>query len=735
MAPSDTIKPPTGQLIGYPDVVAYNQLGADYTEHIPALVFPESVYVYNQMRRDPQLAAVLMGITMPIRRASWAIDPTGCDPKVCARIADDMGLPLLGVDDPGPARTSGMSWPDHLRAALLSLVYGFFGFELLADVSSGQARLAGAYQRVPATISFIHSLPNGDFGGISQLYHPDTLQQAEIGPERMAWYAHDVEGSAWHGTSILRPGYSSWLIKQELRRVLAGSNKRWGMGVPTVRALPGTSPTPEQMAAAAQMAQSARAGETAGGSVPPGFVMEILGMSGSAPNTLEALRWVDQQMSGMVLSRWMDLGSSQTGSRALGESFIDTFLLSITSIAEFIADVATRQIVARLVAWNEGLSEPVPRIVVSDVGTRHEVTADALAALLASGALQADPALEEWVRRTYRLPQRDPSVPWQRPTVGKGSAPKGGDGSVTDAMSLAAAGSVKAAARPRARRSADGQLALPIAAADGEPALLGEPQQPDNGTGDQSDEDEADRQDAEAQQAAWAAATAALLAQWPSIAQPMVDDLADQAADATTHNNLAKLAGIVVSSTVLAGIVSALTPPFVGLAAEAVEHVLHDATGHGVTVRRPAGAGAKRAGQAAALTANLIATGYAQAATRKALQVAGGSADEVRAAVGDALLEMGRTPTGMAAGQLAAGLSSAQAAGRQAVYQAAGKQIVGYRAVEHNDDPNLCKPCHDIRGTVFSTMEEMEAAYGGAGGYAGCLGGVRCRGYARAIWA
>jgi hypothetical protein len=326
-----------------------------------------------------------------------------------------MGLPVAGDDDPGPARLRGVSWADHLRTALLHLVYGHYGFELLADTSTGQARLTGIYERVPATITFIHSDPVGDFGGISQLYHPDSLESPEIPAAHMVWYCHDREGSAWHGNSLLRPGFAPWLLKREMQRVLATSSRRFGMGVPTVRALPGTTPTPGQMAEAATFAEQMRGGESAGGAVPPGFVVELQGLLGGVPNTMEFIRWLDQQMSGMVLSRWMDLGNTVTGSRALGESFIDVFMLALQAIADSVADTATRQIAARLVGWNFGEDEPVPRVTVADVGSRHEVTAEAIQMLMASGAIQADPALDAWVRREYRLPPRDELTPWTPP--------------------------------------------------------------------------------------------------------------------------------------------------------------------------------------------------------------------------------------------------------------------------------------------------------------------------------
>jgi hypothetical protein len=434
---------PNTTLAGYTDYSTWYYSLADAMEQVPDLIWPASVNTYASMRRDCQLAAILSAFTLPLRRATWALDPAGCRTEVTQLVADDMGMPLLGADTPGPARIHGVSWPEHLRAALHALTFGSYGFEMLADVSSGQARLVGLYERTPSTIAFIHVDAAGDFNGISQLLRPGTdtkdADRPEIPAKDMVWYVHDREGSAWHGTSLLRPAFAPWLIKREMQRVLATSNRRFGMGVPNVEWTPTANPTPVQYDLAQEAASAARVGDTAGLTLPPGARLVLTGLSGSVPDTLGFLRWLDQQMSGSVLSRWMDLGSTQTGSRALGEAFIDVFMLTLQSIAEEMADQATRQIAARIVGWNWGEDEPVPRVTVSDVGTRHSVTAAALNALMAAGVLSADPELEDWVRRTYRLPPRDPDQPWVPPGErGAKPAAGSGDGSATDQLSTTA---------------------------------------------------------------------------------------------------------------------------------------------------------------------------------------------------------------------------------------------------------------------------------------------------------
>lgn len=378
----------------------------DLLEHVPDLVHPLSITTYARMRRETALAAVLAAYMLPIRRATWAVNPAGCRPEVVQLVADDLGIPVAGDDTPGAARTRGVSWADHLRTALSYLTFGHAGYEMQAEIRDGQARLLALHERLQQTVVEIHTDRQGQLEGITQ----DVAVRRngpQIRADRLVWYVHEREGAGWFGNSLLRPAFGPWLIKQEMIRTHATSNRRWGAGVPVMEALPGTNPTPAQMSEAMQMAAAARAGEQAGAASPPGFAMKILGMSGAVPDTLAFIRYLDQQMSRMALAGFLDLGNTETGSRALAEAFIDLFLLNLSAIAESVADTVTRQVAARVVGWNWSDTEPVPAVQVSNVGTANNVTAEALNLLLGSGALSADPALEAHIRRLYRLPERD----------------------------------------------------------------------------------------------------------------------------------------------------------------------------------------------------------------------------------------------------------------------------------------------------------------------------------------
>lgn len=386
---------------------SYASLYLDVLEHVPDLSFPMSVPVYSKMRRDPKLSSIIQGWVLNLLRAQWQLDPAGCRPEVVAAVADGLGLAVKGKDEPGPARLRGVSWGDHLRGVFRMVPFGFAAFELEAEVVDGRARLAGLWERPQWTISHIHiDGRTGLLTGATQ-DQASNLKSPQMPAKNLAWYARDREGANWAGTSLLRASYASWLIKEEVRRAYAVANVRWSAGVPVMEALPGTNPTMGQMAEAAQMAQAMRGSNMGGGSTPPGFTAKILGITGSLPNSQEFLRWLDQQCASSALMNAFELGESPNGSRALGAVFVDALLLALESEAEFVADVATRQIAARIVDWNWGADEPVPRVVVSGVGSRREVTAEALQLLLNSGGLAADPGLESWIRREWRLPERE----------------------------------------------------------------------------------------------------------------------------------------------------------------------------------------------------------------------------------------------------------------------------------------------------------------------------------------
>lgn len=668
------------RLVGSVNDYQYGTIVADVYEYIPDLLYPLSVRVYAEMRRDSRLTAILDGYALQLRRAQWQLDGAGCRPEVTQFVADCLGLNVVGEDKASGARRRGVSWNEHLRAALLSQVWGHYGFEMEATIDGdGRARLTTLAERIPATITAIHADPKtGALLGVDQQL---TARQRspQITADRLVFYSRNREGNGWQGTSLIRAAYAPWLLKREMMRVAAISNRRWGAGVPVAQALPGTNPTAGQMQEAQRLASSARAGDQAGASMPPGFRLDIVGLSGSIPDTLGFIRFLNQEIAQATLMQHIDLGTSESGSRALGSAFIDSWTLALESEAEAIADTITRQGAARIVDWNWGDTEPVPRVVVSGIGSRREVTAESLQLLLSSGAMSADPGLEAWVRREYRLPERE-NTPTPAPTA-RGGSPRPASPPAPDAEPAR----VAAAAAPPPTVDAQG--------------LAGDHEQ----TVEQ------------------------VTAGWASASGPLVAAVAAAVAAEVAGGALAGLTALAVPDRTRATLTGVVTAGLLNVAQRSARRAAVEAAPIGLVGNDLSDGARGRVTELGKATTDLIVAGYQSAASRIALGLAGAGSEQVQAAVAEALSDLSEPKTsGLVAGNVSAAAGTAQAVGREDVFYRL-PAATRFRVSEAND-PARCGPCRETHGQEFESLAAALKARP-TGRHPACEGRDRCRGF------
>jgi hypothetical protein len=398
MAIADGPRVPAGYVS---ETSLYGNLVVDLTESIPALAWPDNITTYAAMRNDTQIGAILRAYTLPLRSATWLIDPSGCKQSVVKMCADALGLRILGDDgDEGPFRRRGVLWDEHLDVALDMLIYGHMPFAIGGEVSGQplQWRLTDLSERMPSTITKIDVNGDGTLKSITQFG-----SQTEIRASNLLWYVHGRRGGNWAGRSMLREAYAPWLLKHEMWRVLATSGRRFGTGIPVVNAPVGA--TDAQISYAQQLASAMRVGDQAGIGLPDGYSAQIAAMTGTLPDTLAFVRYLDQQIATSVLATLLNLDASPNGSRALGDNMIDLLRMSWGAVAREVAVPANR-LLANMVDWNYGEDEPVPRIIIRDLN-RPDPTALAIQQLMSAGAIKYDPNLENAMRDTYQLPMPD----------------------------------------------------------------------------------------------------------------------------------------------------------------------------------------------------------------------------------------------------------------------------------------------------------------------------------------
>lgn len=394
-------------------LAGWGTLGAEAAETNPALQWPFSIEVFDKMRReDSQVGSVLRAVTLPIRRTSWMIDPAGARQEVVDLVAADLGLQVKGQPQTAPRRTRNrFSWDEHLRLALLELVFGHSIFEQVYEVDAfGRAHLHKLAWRPPRTISRINVARDG---GLVSIEQHASLQP--LGVDRLVVYVNEREGANWLGTSLLRTAYKNWLLKDRMLRAQALTVERNGLGVPVYTG----APVPDkaeltdhekwnqsESEAGLKLAKGFRAGDTAGASIPHGATLELKGVTGKLPDTDQPIRYHDEQIARAVLAHFLNLGT-ETGSWALGSTFANFFTDSLNAVAGHIADVTQQHVVEDLVDANWGTEEPAPRIVPSAIGDEQPATAEAVKALLECGAITRDDDLEAYMRARYQLPVRN----------------------------------------------------------------------------------------------------------------------------------------------------------------------------------------------------------------------------------------------------------------------------------------------------------------------------------------
>ena len=425
------------ELRGYVDDFGADSYGAivDYLlENTPQLVHPQSVQTFGRMRHDPQLTAILAAYGQAIARANWALDPAGVRDEVAARIADDLGLPIAGAEEePTGARRRGFTWGEHLRLTGLYRVYGHMFFEQAWEPADGMWRLRVVQERMPQTISTLHLNRDGTLASVEQggaLFSSGVSGQQvpkiTTADHRLVYYVREREGSNYFGQSLIRPAYGPWLIKDQLLRVHATSIRRFGMGVPTFEPLPGASVTPQQEAEAERVLSRIKAGEFSHVRPPAGYRLVIAGMTGTVPDALAFVSYLDRAMTRATLTSILDMAVAERGNRSLGETVMDLMVMAQQADAEFIADTATAQIVVPLVDANWGENEPAPRIVVQDVGADVQLTAQDLNWLMEYGGLRADQPARAWIRERWGVPAEDPKDPIYQAVPADGAPTDGG---------------------------------------------------------------------------------------------------------------------------------------------------------------------------------------------------------------------------------------------------------------------------------------------------------------------
>lgn len=413
MTVSSSRKEPVAAMKGKESLIAgvtgnggHNFAGMDTGEYLTSLSGPTGRAKFDEMRRsDPQIRTVLNAITLPIRAAKYAVEPASDSPKD-REIAEIIERNLLH----GMTQT----WDDTLRQALLMLPFGFSILEKVWEYRDGLLQIRKLDPRLPTSVvDWKWDVQTDELIGPEQT---DSLGKRYVLPiEKLLVFTNEREGDNWEGVSILRPAYKPWYIKSNLEKIDAIKHDRFGVGIPAMTAPDGVKNSDPAWSDAEETLENIQAQEQGYIVKPSGWELEILG-GGAAAGTdvLASIKYHDMQIAKSVLAQFVELGSTVSGSRALGQSFVELFLLSLQATANYICEVINRFLIPEYCGYNWPVTE-YPRLKASKIQTLDPTI---IATLKGAGVLTMDTDTENAVRSTLELPEIEerPASPMPPPT-------------------------------------------------------------------------------------------------------------------------------------------------------------------------------------------------------------------------------------------------------------------------------------------------------------------------------
>jgi hypothetical protein len=643
---------------------------------------------------------------LPLTRWGWGLDANSADPAVVREASRDFGLPIAErngdswriLDAPIPRQAGRFDFHEHLPEALLATVYGHYPFEMVADLIIPpddwpmdvpmRARLHKLATRPPWTLTSIDTDPrDGGLVGLRQLSTP--INDPGIPAEQVVMYVWGREGANWVGRSMLRSLYRPWLVKDRVIRVGAINIERNGAGVPIITAPPGATKT--QIAMLNDLATKVRAGDSSGGAIPAGSTLNLMGIMGSQPDSVGFMRFLNEEMARAYLQAFQILGQSQSGSRALGSTFLEFFTWALEAIADWFLAVWNKIVIDRWMTWNFGVpldpntDEFAPRLVYMKRGSSVQPLADAANTPPDAGGIAVDQATQAMLEE----PDRDPADTGRRTS----RRAAGGHGGRTGAERRAAGtddamtSPVSLPTRPLRRQPFDHEVAAAT--------------------------------DFAAMDSAYNSALDLLSMEVRQMIQYQIADLHDQIIEA--GDDLEALAEIAAEPQHADLISSRLS----SIAELSATEAVNEAARQGATIERPDTADLVRSlATRSTVLDRMITRDVSEAAARRAVRLTGGALD----ATGVAQQVQGelQAMTWIAVrDQLGAAIQGSQNGARSLVFRRDGE--AGDIYASEILDVNTCAACSSQDGTHYPDMDAAEQDYP-FGGFTDCAGGGRCRG-------
>ena len=406
-------------IIGASGTVISN--GVISEEYNPDLEGLDGMDMWEKMRKsDAQCAAVLLVCELPLRSANWTVEPYIEEGKSLSpkdkEIAEFVREALFDK--------MNVTFDEFLVEVFTFLAFGFAVFEKVYKLENGKLYIKKLASRKQTTIT-------GWFkDGVRQqtpLPINEGVNEGEndiiIPWSKIIVFTHKKEGDNYEGVSLLRPAHINFHYKRQLYKFDGVQKERQSVGIPVMYIPSDASDADKEEAQT--IVNNVRVMEQTGvvipGSKDEGWLFEMADMKagGSNTNMMESIKEHNREISKVMLAQFLELGNTDSGSRSVGETMNEMFLMVSQAIGNYVASIISNDLVKELVDLNFD-TEKYPKVKVSKIKKiDYEAMSSALDRLAGQGLITPTIETEVYLRDTLDLPAFEANSVIKKPDTTK----------------------------------------------------------------------------------------------------------------------------------------------------------------------------------------------------------------------------------------------------------------------------------------------------------------------------
>jgi hypothetical protein len=399
--------------------------GIFYEEFLRELLGRRGVEVYKEMsENDDIVGAVLFAIEMLIRQVEWNIKEAGSS-EADVRAAEFIFSCMHDMDD---------TWIDFISEVLSFLTFGWSYHEIVYKRRMGATSRLETKSKYDDGLIGWRKLPirsqdtlwewrydeHDNLQGLIQCA-PPVFGMVFIPIEKALHFKTRSRKANPEGRSLLRNAYRAWYFKRRIQEIEGIGIERDLAGLPYIQPpqdMDLWSDDPdcrEQLARAERLVRSVRRDESEGVVLPYGWTFSLVSTGGARQfNTNEIVQRYDNRIAMTVLADFVLLGHEKVGSFALSSDKTELFGIAMGTYLNLICEVFNKQAIPRLVDLNGEAFKGItgyPELIHGDIETHDLAKLGVFVKDMASiGAITPDENLEDYLRMSADLPERDPGT-------------------------------------------------------------------------------------------------------------------------------------------------------------------------------------------------------------------------------------------------------------------------------------------------------------------------------------